>query len=178
MSLVAAKEMAKSITPGITMPGDYCMNSSGSAFGNDDNIKRAINSVISENIICIALIVVVVLITGIIVYYVGRTLIDILKEYREHTAKTQAMMVDTYQVVNDENSDDEVYEEPERMPQVPEVESVQRRIKDIEKRYKTYNEEISKRRDGTEAVMDARIVSREEDNYTYKKGVPEPTIKV
>lgn len=175
MSLSAAQEMIRDISKPVSMPTDYCTANSGSPYGNDDILKRSIGSVISENVICILLIVVVVLMTSAVVYYVGRMLYSILKEYKDHTVVLQMYGKSSKSDIDEE---DEVYSEVQRVPKIPQVFSVKKRLTTLEKQYKSYNEAISKRRDGNEAVVDSRIMSRKHDNYTYKKGVPEPTISV
>ena len=174
-SLIAAKAMVNDVSSTIAMPSDYCTIGKGSPYGNDDLIKRAIGSVMTENVICILLIVIVILVTAGIVYYVGRVLYSVTREYSEHLSQTKKIDVE---IEDEGDEEDDVYDDVPRLPKVPEVTSVKKRIVDIEKRYKGYNEAISRRRDGTEAVMDSRIISRSNDNYTYKKGPSEPIVRV
>lgn len=183
MSIKATKAMMRDVVRPIAMPSDYCTSNSDNPYGNDDVLKRMLKSVITENIITIGLMVVVILVTAFIVQYVVRVLMSIIKEYRDHTTvidKLNKSKQDAF--VNaedaDEDREDEVYKEPPKLPKVPQVFSVKKRIAEIEKQYKTYNETISKRRDGSQAIMDSRIMAREHDNYTYRKGKPQPTVRV
>ena len=173
MSLSATKAMVNDSRP-LSMPTDYCM-SNGSPYGNDDIIQRQITSVISENMICIGMIVIVVLVTSVIVYYIGKILYKIVKDYMDHIGRNKKVNVEEH---DEDDDEDEIFQEPLPLPAVPQVQAVKKRMDDIERQYKGYNEAISKRRDGSEAIMDTRILSRAEDNYTYKRGKPKPNIRV
>jgi hypothetical protein len=157
------------------MQSDYCTGGTTASYGNEDFIKSRIRSVITDNVVCILMIVVVICVTSTILYYIWRTLRSTLKEYRDHRDRSGFRNPGE----NDEDEDDDdVYKDDPRIPKVPQVSAVRKRLSDIEAKYKRYNVEISKLRDGEEDVVDTRIVSRDADNYTYRPGKPEPRIRV
>jgi uncharacterized membrane protein len=159
------------------MRSDHCTGGTdASPYGNDDFIKGQIRSVITDNVVCILLIAVVVCVSGTILYYIWKTLSATLKEYNDHRGAEK--MRDPGETGADGNEDEEEYADEPRLAEVPEVAAVRNRLGDIETKYKKYNVEISKLRDGDEDVVDTRIVSREADNYTHRPGKPERRVKV
>jgi len=157
------------------MRSDHCTGGTdASPYGNDDLIKGQIRSVITDNVVCILLIAVVVCVSGTILYYIWKTLSATLKEYNDHRGLEKVR--DPGETAAD--GDEEEYADEPRLAEVPEVASVRDRLGAIEAKYKKYNVEISKLRDGDEDVVDTRIVSREADNYTRRPGKPERRVKV
>jgi len=161
------------------MLSDYCTGGTdASPYGNDDFIKSQIRSVITDNVVCILLSVVVACVSGTILYYIWKTLAVTLKEYNDHRGKSQRKKRGEKPGGDEQADPDEEYAEDPRLPEVPEVNAVRTRLGNIETKYKLYNREVSKLRDGDEDVVDTRIVSRKADNYTYRPGKPEPRIQV
>jgi hypothetical protein len=148
---------------------DIC-TSGAAGFGNDDFINQQIRHVILDNLTSIFLLAMVFFVTGVVVYYLLATMISIWREYQVHRVTIQPE--DYADIDNDD------VPEPTKLPKQPQVAGVMNRLRDIEGKYKKYNVEISKRRDGAQYVVDSRIVSRSADNYKARPSAPEPRIRV
>lgn len=168
---------------------DYCNLAGGglpaAGHGNDDLIKATLRAVMMDNATCVFLVSLVILAAVLVVYYLVRSMVAVYVEYRTLRAAQAAQLsaLEDYAdesawIADEEDAEDAAYGEAPRLPEVPQVRAVRNRLGQLEAKYRDYNLAVSARRDGAEAVMDAGIVARRADNYTYAKGTPQPRLRV
>lgn len=137
----------------------------------DDILKESIQSAISQNYVSIGMLLLTLAIAGVIVAYVVLAIYNLFANWRRMTQsgrKQQPMNADSL---------DDARSVTERarvdLPMMSEVTVAKKQLRDLEAQYRPYNEAMRRhalrRGEMPDDLIDNRIVSRDYDDYDYKK---------
>ena len=139
-----------------------------------EEVMKRIRSTISDNVTCLVICVLVLLVTGAVVWYVASTLVGALAEWRRHRKPGPSAPT-----LEAPGSDDDVARrtmgEDDELPSgVDESAAVAERMAKIKVKYDHYNKAIARHaaKSGLEPddVIDSRIMSRADDDFRYGRG--------
>lgn len=154
-------------------PDGSCLTGDIKVGSSIDDVVRAIRSTIGDNVTCLAICAVVVIVTGVVVWYVAKTLVSAISEWRRHQAPQGGGVRGRAP-----GSGDDVAPYPsasvfdDEMPTgVNESAAVAYRMKKIKVKYGAYNKAITRHaaKNGMEPddIIDRRILSRADDDFSY-----------
>ena len=153
--------------------GSACY-SSITAGSSVDMIVRRLKSTIGDNVTCLVICLLIVVITGTVVWYVVSTLVASVSEWRRH--QTPGLAPPS---LDAPGSDDDVAYASKGGPfkdlpsSVNEASAVADRMKKVELKYGEYNRALARHaaKNGLEPddVIDKRILARTDDDFRYGK---------
>ena len=153
------------------------VQSSGSSI--DETVKR-IRSAISDNLTCVAICGFIALVTAAVLWYVGSTLAIAVSEWRLHKQPKNGGPPKGVTTAATVDPDDVVYSMPSSgsagslLPPPDETAAVRSRMAKVAAKYSQYNQAISRyaanRGEAADDLIDGRILSRSDDDYSYGKG--------
>jgi hypothetical protein len=177
---MAAKGAPGTVDFMFSNPGSSDLCSSTAASSNADAVLKKLRSAINENLLILGLISGLVGITLMLVGYVASMMLELLQQWRAGVAAARISGPDPIEPPPLTYGDDVVYRR--RAPPaavlalregVPEATLVKARMAALAKRYKAYNEAIGRHADNSkdagaaDDLVDARVLSRGNDDYTY-----------
>jgi hypothetical protein len=139
-----------------------------------DMFLKQIGSVIRQNVAAILGCSLIVLVSGFVIFMVGKLAWDVVKLHRLHVGKTNRKQpVEP----SPDHSDDVIYASSDGidadLPDAPESSRIESKLARIKAQYSAYNRAISAYVHGrgreVDDLIDKRIVARKDDDFKYEK---------
>jgi len=149
--------------------GTTCLGS-GSIPLTDDILKQSIQSAITVNYVSIGMLLLTLAISGAIVAYVVVAIYNLFSKWRRVTQSGRKQLMMNSDSLDDARSVTERAKAD--LPMMSEVTVAKKQLRDLETQYRPYNEAMRRhalrRGEMPDDLIDARIVSRDYDDYDYK----------